>query len=62
MAVGERTGNIDLMFTPIARYCEEECSVVVDGRSKVIEPLIIVFSWLDNRGVGSGAISDDPLG
>ena len=43
MAVGERTGNMDLMLSSIARYYEEEFTTLVDGLSTIIEPLMIVF-------------------
>ena len=43
MAVGERTGNMEEMFTAIARYYEEEFDNVVAALSSIIEPLMIVL-------------------
>ena len=43
MAVGERTGNMEEMFTAIARYYEEEFDTAVENMSSLIEPLMIVL-------------------
>jgi len=43
MAVGERTSNMDVMLTSIAKYYEEEFTTVVDGVSTIIEPLMTVL-------------------
>ena len=43
MAVGERTAYMDEMQTSIAKYPEEEFTIVVDGLSTIIKPLMIVF-------------------
>ena len=43
MAVGERTGNMEEMFTAIANYYEEEFDNVVAALSSIIEPLMIVL-------------------
>ena len=43
MAVGERTSNMDVMLTSIAKYYEEEFTTVVDGVSTISEPLMTVL-------------------
>ena len=42
-AVGEKTGNMEEMFTAIARYYEEEFDGVVAALSSIIEPIMIVL-------------------
>ena len=43
IAVGEKTGNLEEMFTSIATYYEEEFDNVVDNLSTMIEPLSMVI-------------------
>jgi type IV pilus assembly protein PilC len=43
VAVGEETGNIDTMLIKVAEFYEREVDDAVDGLSKLIEPLLIVF-------------------
>ncbi len=43
MAVGERTSNMDVMLTSIAKYYEEEFTTVADGVSTIIKPLMTVL-------------------
>lgn len=43
VAVGEETGNIDDMLIKVAEFYEREVDDAVDGLSKLIEPLLIVF-------------------
>jgi type IV pilus assembly protein PilC len=43
IAVGERTGNLEEMFTSIANYYEEEFDNVVGNISTMIEPLSMVI-------------------
>lgn len=40
--VGEQTGNIDTMLIKVADVFEDEVSTLVDGMTKMIEPIIIV--------------------
>jgi type IV pilus assembly protein PilC len=43
IAVGERTGNLEEMFTSIANYYEEEFDNIVGNISTMIEPLSMVI-------------------
>ena len=43
IAVGEKTGNLEEMFSSIASYYEEEFDNVVDNLSTMIEPLSMVI-------------------
>lgn len=43
VAVGEETGSIDQMLVKVAEFYEREVDDAVDGLSKLIEPLLIVF-------------------
>ena len=43
VAVGEETGSIDSMLIKVAEFYEREVDDAVDGLSKLIEPLLIVF-------------------
>ena len=43
IAVGEKTGNLEEMFTSIANYYEEEFDTVVKNLSVMIEPLSMVL-------------------
>ncbi len=42
LAVGEETGQTDTILVKVADFYEEEVSVMVDGLSSIIEPLMIV--------------------
>jgi len=41
--VGENTGQMEEMLTSIAKYYQEEFESVVNGITKIIEPIMIVF-------------------
>lgn len=41
LAVGEETGNIDLMLEKVAEFYDEEVTVAVDSLTALIEPLMI---------------------
>jgi len=43
IAVGEETGNLDLMLEKIADFYDSEVDTAVEGLTSMIEPLIIVF-------------------
>ena len=43
IAVGEKTGNLEEMFTSIANYYQEEFDNAVKTLSTAIEPIMIVF-------------------
>ena len=42
MAVGEATGNLDLMLDKAAEYYEQEVDVTISKLSSILEPLLIV--------------------
>ncbi len=42
IAVGESTGNLDNMLGKVADFYEEEVETMVNGMTKLIEPLVIV--------------------
>lgn len=42
MAVGEETGNTDIMLEKVADYYEEEVDTIADNMASAIEPLMIV--------------------
>lgn len=42
LAVGEETGQIDTILVKVADFYEEEVSVMIDGLSSIIEPLMII--------------------
>jgi len=42
LAVGEETGQIDTILVKVADFYEEEVTVVIDGLTSVIEPLMII--------------------
>ena len=44
--MGEKTGNIEEIYTSIATYYEEEFDNAVEALSKTIEPIMIVFMGL----------------
>lgn len=43
IAIGEETGNMDLMLTKIADFYETEVETTADALTSLIEPLMIVF-------------------
>ena len=43
VSVGEKTGNMEEMFTTISNYYEEEMDEVVDRLTAMLEPVMIVF-------------------
>ncbi len=43
VAVGEETGELDVMLYKVADYYEEEVETLTDGMMKMIEPLMIIF-------------------
>jgi type IV pilus assembly protein PilC len=42
IAIGEETGQIDTILVKVADFYEEEVSVMIDGLSSIIEPVMIV--------------------
>lgn len=57
LLVGEETGEIDTVLVKIADFYEEEVSVLIDGLSAVIEPIMIIF-----LGAGVGLIAASVMG
>jgi len=43
LAVGEETGQTDVVLIKVADFYEEEVDVAIDGVSSIIEPVMIVF-------------------
>lgn len=43
MAIGEQTGNMDVMLTKVADFYESEVETTADALTSLIEPLMIVF-------------------
>jgi type IV pilus assembly protein PilC len=43
IAVGEETGQIDVILVKVADFYEEEVDAVIDGLSAIIEPVMIIF-------------------
>jgi type IV pilus assembly protein PilC len=43
VGVGEKTGNMEEMFTSISNYYEEEMDGLVDRLTAMLEPVMIVF-------------------
>jgi type IV pilus assembly protein PilC len=43
LAVGEETGQTDVVLVKVADFYEEEVDVAIDGMSSIIEPIMIVF-------------------
>jgi type IV pilus assembly protein PilC len=43
IAVGESTGNIDKMLEKVADFYESEVEIMVNGMTKLIEPIVLVF-------------------
>jgi type IV pilus assembly protein PilC len=46
VAVGEETGELDVMLYKVADYYEEEVETLTDGMMKMIEPMMIIFLGL----------------
>jgi type IV pilus assembly protein PilC len=46
VAVGEETGELDVMLYKVADYYEEEVEALTEGMMKMIEPLMIIFLGL----------------
>ena len=46
VAVGEETGELDVMLYKVADYYEEEVEQLTEGMMKMIEPLMIIFLGL----------------
>jgi type IV pilus assembly protein PilC len=57
LSVGEETGQIDTVLVKIADFYEEEVSVLIDGLSAVIEPVMIIL-----LGAGVGLIAASVMG
>ena len=43
LAVGEETGQTDVVLIKVADFYEEEVDVAIDGVSAIIEPVMILF-------------------
>ena len=43
MAVGETTGQLDRMMEKVADFYEAEVEILVQGLTKLIEPIMLVF-------------------
>lgn len=43
IAVGEETGNLDVMLKKVADFYEKEVKYIVDNMSSIIEPILVVF-------------------
>ena len=43
VSVGEKTGNMEEMFTSISNYYEGEMDGIVDRLTAMLEPIMIVF-------------------
>lgn len=57
LLVGEETGQIDTVLVKIADFYEEEVTVMIDGLSSILEPLMIVV-----LGAGVGLIAASVMG
>jgi type IV pilus assembly protein PilC len=57
LLVGEETGQIDTVLVKIADFYEEEVTVLIDGLSAIIEPVMIVI-----LGAGVGLIAASIMG
>ncbi len=57
LLVGEETGQIDTVLVKIADFYEEEVTVLIDGLSAIIEPIMIVI-----LGAGVGLIAASIMG
>ncbi len=43
ISVGEATGSLDKMLEKIADFYEEEVEITINGMTKLIEPIILIF-------------------
>jgi type IV pilus assembly protein PilC len=43
MAVGEETGNVDVMLEKVADFYDQEIEATVDALTSLLEPLLIVI-------------------
>jgi type IV pilus assembly protein PilC len=57
LLVGEETGQIDTVLVKIADFYEEEVTVMIDGLSSILEPVMIVI-----LGAGVGLIAASVMG
>jgi type IV pilus assembly protein PilC len=57
LAVGEETGQIDTVLVKVADFYEEEVSVLIDGLTAIIEPIMIII-----LGAGVGLIAASVMG
>ena len=51
IAVGEETGNLDIMLSKIADFYDQEVEVAVKGLTSMIEPIVIVFMGILIGGI-----------
>jgi len=51
IAVGEETGNLDVMLSKIADFYDQEVEVAVKGLTSMIEPIVIVFMGIVIGGI-----------
>jgi type IV pilus assembly protein PilC len=51
IAVGEETGNLDIMLTKIADFYDQEVDVAVKGLTSMIEPIVIVVMGVVIGGI-----------
>ncbi|HMX42695.1 MAG TPA: type II secretion system F family protein, partial [Elusimicrobiota bacterium] len=51
IAVGEETGNMDIMLNKIADFYDQEVDVAVKGLTSMIEPIVIVFMGIVIGGI-----------
>ncbi len=51
VAVGEETGNLDIMLSKIADFYDQEVEVAIKGLTSMIEPVVIVFMGVVIGGI-----------
>jgi type IV pilus assembly protein PilC len=51
IAVGEETGNLDVMLTKISDFYDQEVDVAVKGLTSMIEPIVIVIMGVVIGGI-----------
>lgn len=51
IAVGEKTGQLDLMLAKISEFYDEQVKATVDGLTSIIEPILIGFLGLVVGGI-----------
>ncbi len=49
VAIGEETGQLDMMLEKIADFYEEEVDQMASRLSAILEPLMIAYSWCNCR-------------